>query len=585
MPGAKQGILVVGGGIAGQAVCEAVRARDGDVPLTFVCGERHMPYDRVRIGALLEPAAELDGLRLRPDTWYEDHHVEVVTGARVEALDPDRGSARLTTRGDTLRFDRAVLCTGSDALVPPFGNADTAGVHVFRTPEDCAEITAAARCAPRAAVIGGGLLVVGGGMAAQATVETLFAHAGEIDWDVTVVAAEPEVPYNRVLLSSMLAGSVDDTELALKPSQWYADHGVTLRLGVPARLIDPLARTVELADGEQMQYDELVLATGSRPFVPPIPGVELGGVHVFRTRADARSILADAREARRAVVIGGGLLGLEAARALQQRGVRITVVHLAAHLMDQQLDPPAASLLSRALHALRIQTRTSATTEAIEGTARVERVRLAGGETIDADLVVIAAGIRPEVDLAATAGLEIGRGIMVDDELRTGTPGIRAVGECAEHRGRTYGLWSPLLEQTRALGASLADRPAAFLGGTPATTLKVAGIDLFCCGRVHARTVTTSCLRSTLAAAITVDYWSAPTAASPARSCSAIYATRSNCGLSSPAASRSRPSCSTSSAPTPRRAPRSRTATRRSTSAPARASLAARSSTRSATVN
>lgn len=329
------------------------------------------------------------------------------------------------------------------------------------------------------------LLVVGGGMAGQATVETLFAHAGEIEWDVTVVGAEPEAPYNRVLLSSMLAGGVGDTELALKPPQWYAEHGVALRLGVPARLIDPMARTVELADGEQLPYDELVLATGSRPFLPPIPGVELPGVHLFRTRADARSILADAREAGRAVVIGGGLLGLEAARALQQRGVRTTVVHLASHLMEQQLDPPAASLLSRALRGLRVRAHTSAITEAIEGAARVERVRLAGGETIDADLVVIAAGIRPEVDLAATAGLEIGHGIMVDDELRTSVPGVRAVGECAEHRGRTYGLWNPLLEQTRALGASLADHPAAFLGSKPATTLKVAGIDLFCCGRVQ----------------------------------------------------------------------------------------------------
>jgi ferredoxin-nitrate reductase len=328
------------------------------------------------------------------------------------------------------------------------------------------------------------LVVVGGGMAGQATVETLLAH-GEIEWDVTVVGAEPEAPYNRVLLSSMLAGAVGDAELALKPPQWYADRGVALRLGVPARLIDPLACTLELADGEQLPYDELVLATGSRPFVPPIPGVELPGVHVFRTRADARSILADARDARRAVVIGGGLLGLEAGRALQQRGVRTTVIHLAGHLMEQQLDPTAASLLSRALRGLRIRARTSAITEAIEGADRIERVRLAGGETIDADLVVIAAGIQPEVDLAATAGLEIGRGIIVDDELRTSVPGIRAVGECAEHRGRTYGLWSPLLEQTRALGASLADRPAAFLGSTPATTLKVAGIDLFCCGRVQ----------------------------------------------------------------------------------------------------
>ena len=329
------------------------------------------------------------------------------------------------------------------------------------------------------------LVVVGAGMAGQATVETLLAHAGEVEWDVTVVGAEPEAPYNRVLLSSMLAGAVGDAELALKPSQWYADRGVALRLGVPARLIDPLGRTVELADGEQLPYDELVLATGSRSFVPPIPGVEKPGVQVFRTRADARAILAEARHARRAVVVGGGLLGLEAARALQQRGVRTAVVHLAAHLMDQQLDPPAASLLSRALRGLRIRVHTSAITEAIDGAGRVERVRLAGGETINADLVVIAAGIQPEVDLAATAGLEIGRGIVVDDELRTSVPGIRAVGECAEHRGRTYGLWSPLLEQTRALGASLADRPAAFLGSTPATTLKVAGIDLFCCGRAR----------------------------------------------------------------------------------------------------
>jgi ferredoxin-nitrate reductase len=328
------------------------------------------------------------------------------------------------------------------------------------------------------------LVVVGGGMAAMATVEALLAHDG--DWHVTIVGAEPDPPYNRVLLSQALAGSVGEQELALRHPQWFAERGVALRLGVPVRLIDPAAKTVELADGEVLAYDDLVLATGSDPFVPPVPGAGLPGVHVFRSRADARAILAAAAEAKRAVVIGGGLLGLEAARALTERGVRTTVVHLVDRLMEQQLDGPAASLLQRALRDLRIAVRTSARTEAITGDGRVAHVVLADGEEIPADLVVIAAGIRPAVDLAKTAGLEVERGVLVDDEMRTSVPGIRAVGECAEHRGNVYGLWAPLLEQARALGASLADRPAAFLGATPATTLKVAGIDLFCCGRVMA---------------------------------------------------------------------------------------------------
>jgi ferredoxin-nitrate reductase len=330
------------------------------------------------------------------------------------------------------------------------------------------------------------LVVVGGGMAGMATVESLLAHAGDVRWDVTMVGAEPDPPYNRVLLSQVLAGAVADQELPLRHPDWFAKREVTLRLGVAARLVDTAARTVELADGELLAYDELVLATGSRPFVPPVPGADLPGVHVFRTRADARAILARAEGARRSVVIGGGLLGLEAARALRERGTHTTVVHLADRLMEQQLDGPAASLLERALRDLRIRVVTCARTEAIAGDDRAERVVLEGGEEIEADLVVIAAGIVPEVDLARTAGLETGRGVLVDDELRTSAAGVRAVGECAEHRGTTYGLWSPLLEQARALGASLAGGPAAFLGSVPATTLKVAGIELFCCGRVTA---------------------------------------------------------------------------------------------------
>jgi ferredoxin-nitrate reductase len=330
------------------------------------------------------------------------------------------------------------------------------------------------------------LVVVGGGMAGMATVEALLAHAGPGCWDITIVGAELDPPYNRVLLSQVLTGAVGEAELTLRHPRWLADRGITLRLGVPARLIDTAQGTVELADGELLPYDDLVLATGSRPFVPPIPGTELPGVHVFRSREHARQILAAATtdRVRRGVVIGGGLLGLEAARGLRERGLHTTVVHLADRLMEQQLDAPAGALLQRALRDMHIAVRTGARTEALLGEERVEGVALAGGEELKADLVIIAAGIKPEVDLARTAGLEVGRGILVDDELRTSVPGVRAVGECAEHRGVVYGLWSPLLEQARALGASLAGQPAAFQGAPPATTLKVAGIDLFCCGRV-----------------------------------------------------------------------------------------------------
>ncbi|MCW3012238.1 MAG: molybdopterin oxidoreductase, partial [Solirubrobacterales bacterium] len=331
------------------------------------------------------------------------------------------------------------------------------------------------------------LVVVGAGMAAMASIEALLAHAAPEAWEITLVGAEDDAPYNRVMLSQVLAGAVGEGELALRHPDWFAKRAIELRLGVRARRVDTAARTVELADGEVLAYDDLVLATGSRPFVPPVPGAELPGVHVFRTRADCRAILDGAARGRDAVVVGGGLLGLEAARALRERGMRVTVVHLADQLMELQLDGPAASLLERALRDLRIAVRTGARTTELAGEGRVERVVLADGTELPAELVVVAAGIRPEVDLARTSGLEVGRGVMVDDELRTSAPGVRAVGECAEHRGAVYGLWSPLLEQARVLGASLAGQPAAFLGAPPATTLKVAGIELFCCGRVTHR--------------------------------------------------------------------------------------------------
>jgi ferredoxin-nitrate reductase len=326
------------------------------------------------------------------------------------------------------------------------------------------------------------LLVVGAGMSGLATVEALLAHDGGEDWEVTVVGREPDAPYNRVMLSKLVAGGVGEAELALHPPGWFAARRVRLRTGVEVRRVDLEGRVAELSDGELLGYDRLVLATGSRAFLPSIPGIDRAGVHAFRTLADARRLLAGARRGSRAVIVGGGLLGLEAARGLRQRGVQVSVVHLADRLMEQQLDPLCARELLRAVRALGVDVLLDARTEALAGDDAVREVVLTDGRGLAADLVVVAAGVQPDVDLARSAGLEVQRAITVDDELRASHPGVYAVGECAQHRDVVYGLWAPLLEQARVAGASLAGVPAGFRGVTPATTLKVAGIDLFCGG-------------------------------------------------------------------------------------------------------
>jgi NAD(P)H-nitrite reductase large subunit len=233
------------------------------------------------------------------------------------------------------------------------------------------------------------------------------------------------------------------------------------------------------ADGEQLPYDALVLATGSRALLPPIEGIERAVP--FRTRHDVRTIRGRTNGARRAVVIGGGLLGLEAARAVANRGIAVTVVHLADRLMERQLDATAGRMLERALRRQGIDVLCGRTTTSIDD----DRVCLAGGETIEADLVIVAAGVVPETGLAARAGIEVGRGVLVDDSLRTNVPGIWAVGECAEHRGALVGLAAPALAMARAAGADIAGTPAAYLPGPASTRLKVAGIDLFCAGALE----------------------------------------------------------------------------------------------------
>ena len=329
-------------------------------------------------------------------------------------------------------------------------------------------------------------LVVGGGMAGLAVVEQLLAH-GAPGRSLTIVGAEPGLPYDRIRLSHALAGEAAPDRLALREAAWFGEQGVRLQSGIAAVALRPEEGVCELADGSSVEFDRFVLATGSQPALPPIAGLHRRNVHAFRSLRDVARILAAPSGGARAVVIGGGLLGLEAARGLQARGHRVTVVHLADRLMEQQLDPLGAGLLERRMRELGIEVLLASSTTEVCGNGSVEAVRLADGRELDAGLVVVATGIKPDVALAGDAGIEVARGIVVDDELRTSAAAGWAVGECAEHRGVVYGLWAPLLRQAKVAAAVMSGRPAAFHGAVPATTLKVMGVDLFCAGRVEPR--------------------------------------------------------------------------------------------------
>ena len=353
--------------------------------------------------------------------------------------------------------------------------------------------------ARRAAAVQGRTLVVGGGMAGLAVVEQLLAHGAD-GRALMIAGAEPSLPYDRIRLSAALAGETHPAELVLRDASWFAERGVELRSAVHVTALGLGEHCAELSDGSLVEYDRVVLATGSQPALPPIAGLSRPGVHAFRSLRDVAQILGGLGSGRRAVVIGGGLLGLEAARGLQARGLRVTVVHLAEHLMEQQLDPLGAGLLQRRIRELGIEVLLGACTTELVGAASpappagsspdsapVAAVRLADGRELPAELVIVATGIKPDVEMARAAGLEVARGIVVDDELRTSDPRVWAVGECAEHRSVVYGLWAPLLRQARVAAAVMSARPAAFHGAVPATTLKVLGVDLFAAGRAQAR--------------------------------------------------------------------------------------------------
>jgi nitrite reductase (NADH) large subunit len=333
----------------------------------------------------------------------------------------------------------------------------------------------------RELLMGEPLVVIGNGMAAMHLVEELMRRAlGR--FAVAVIGEEPRLAYNRVLLSAVLAQEVSRTEIELRPARWWSDRGVTLLYGHTATGIDPSIRRVKLADGATLPYGRLALATGSRPIRLGVPGMDLPGVMTFRDLGDVATIEAAAARRIKAVVIGGGLLGLEAAYGLAKAGSEVTVVHLMDRLMERQLDTRAAGMLKKEVEARGVAVLLNAETIAIRGKRRAESVVLKDGKQIQADLVVVAAGIRPNVELARTADLGINRGILVDDNLQTSRPGIYAIGECAEHRGVCYGLVEPAYEQARVLAAHLAGEELQYPGSVLATNLKVSGVNVFSAG-------------------------------------------------------------------------------------------------------
>lgn len=325
------------------------------------------------------------------------------------------------------------------------------------------------------------LVVIGNGMAGVACVEQILKHASR--FHITVFGDETHANYNRILLSSVLAGEKQADDIILNELSWYQRHGIALRLGVRIVGIDIANKTVTGNDGSVTPFDKLVIATGSSPFIPPMEGRDRDGVFVFRTLDDTRALLERAGPNTRAAVIGGGLLGLEAARGLQVQGCRVSVIHLMDRLMERQLDGTGGALLKAQMERLGVEVLLGKSTTAILGNGKVEGLAFKDGSTLAADLVVIAAGIRPNAEIARQAGLQVNRGIVVNDYMETSVPDIYAVGECVEHRGTCYGLVAPLWEQGKVLAATITgNRGAIFESGLQAAKLKIMGVEVFSAG-------------------------------------------------------------------------------------------------------
>jgi len=325
------------------------------------------------------------------------------------------------------------------------------------------------------------LVVIGNGMAGIGTVEQILKLSTR--FDITVIGAEPYPNYNRIMLSYVLEGSKTIDDIVLNDLKWYEDHNITLHKGTAVARIDTEARVVVTSDGAHIPYDKAIIATGSSSFMLPVPGHDKQGVVGFRDIADCNLMLEAARSYSKAAVIGGGLLGLEAAKGLVQLGMEVTVVHLMEDLMERQLDPQAAAMLKAELERQGIRFRMGAQTKELIGDERVQGLRFADDSVLEADFVVMAVGIKPNLAVARDSGIATGRGIVVDDFMRTSAPHIYAVGECAEHRGVCYGLVAPLFEQGLVLAKHLcgvATEP--YEGSVVATKLKISGVDVFSAG-------------------------------------------------------------------------------------------------------
>jgi nitrite reductase (NADH) large subunit len=325
------------------------------------------------------------------------------------------------------------------------------------------------------------LVIVGNGMAAARLVDELVKSSlGR--YAIAVIGDEPRLAYNRVLLSSVLAGETGSHDIELRPAAWWRQRGVTLKYGSRVTEIDVGRRELKIENDESVEFSKLVLATGSTPLRLNVPGAGLPGVNTFRDTRDVDLLLALAAQRKRVVVVGGGLLGLEAAYGLAKAGARVTLLHLMDRLMERQLDAPAAGLLKTLVERKGIRVLLNASTARIVGDSKVEGVELADGSLIDADAVIFAAGIRPNVALAREAGIAVNRGVVVNDVMQTSATGVFAVGECAEHRGICYGLVEPAYEQGRVLARHLAGREAGYRGSVVATNLKVSGVSVFSAG-------------------------------------------------------------------------------------------------------
>ncbi len=331
------------------------------------------------------------------------------------------------------------------------------------------------------------LVVVGNGMAGARAVEEVLARGGAAKFDIVMFGDEPYGNYNRIMLSNILSGQQNYDEIFLNPFDWYEENGITLHAGSPVVEIDRFARVVLSADGRREPYDVLLIATGSRAFMPPIPGLRMEdnrlkpGVFGFRTIDDTNGMIAAAGPGKKAVVLGGGLLGLEAARGLLTHGCDVTVVHRGEHLMEQQVDPTGGGMLRTAMERMGINVLVDAATTLVRGEERLEGLTFKDGSEIDCDLLVVAAGIRPNAEIGTRAGLTVERAIVVDNHMRSvDDMNIYVVGECAQHRGMVYGLVAPLWDQAKVFADHVTerDRDAAYHGSKLATKLKVMGVEL-----------------------------------------------------------------------------------------------------------